>query len=216
MPNEKSQETKEKILEAAQQEFVLQGFNGARMRAISERADINKGLLHYYFGSKEILFEEVFIYVFSKSMSELHVVMKPGNDIFESIARYVEMHMSKLIENPFIPIYILQETNRDPERLVHLMKQSCGHTLFDHLESHIQEGIDAGILRPINPKQFVVSLMAMVVFPFLEKPLLKTLMNLGDEGYQTFLEERKRFIPAFVKAALQQNLSEPHSTKIES
>lgn len=216
MAKENNQETKEIILKAAQQEFVIHGFNGARMRAIAERANINKGLLHYYFGSKEGLFEEVFTYVFSKSMAELNEVMQPQHDIFESISRYVELHMSKLMQNPFIPIYILQETNRDPERLVKLMRQNCGHSLFDHIEMRIQTDIDAGKIRAVNARQFVVSLLSMVVFPFLERPLLQTLMGTDQDAYDEFLQERKAFIPAFVKAALQLNPKEPSEQRPNS
>lgn len=45
-----------KILEAARREFGLRGFAGARVEAIARRAGVNKGLIFYYFESKEGLF----------------------------------------------------------------------------------------------------------------------------------------------------------------
>ena len=53
-------ETEEKILEAAKKVFVNKGYDGARMQQIADEAGINKSLLHYYFRSKDKLFEAVF------------------------------------------------------------------------------------------------------------------------------------------------------------
>jgi AcrR family transcriptional regulator len=52
--------TQEAILDAAEEVFADSGFHGATTRAISERAQANIALIHYYFGSKENLFETVF------------------------------------------------------------------------------------------------------------------------------------------------------------
>jgi AcrR family transcriptional regulator len=57
---EKDLNTEEKILEAAAQEFIQKGRSGARMQEIANNAGINKALLHYYYRSKDMLFESVF------------------------------------------------------------------------------------------------------------------------------------------------------------
>ena len=51
--------TRERILSAALKEFALNGFAGARVDAIAQRAAINKRMLYHYFGNKERLFREV-------------------------------------------------------------------------------------------------------------------------------------------------------------
>jgi AcrR family transcriptional regulator len=53
--------TRDKILDAAEIEFSLHGYEACSMRMISEAHDINLGLIHYYFGSKEALLSEVFL-----------------------------------------------------------------------------------------------------------------------------------------------------------
>ena len=53
-------QTEEKILEAAEQVFMKQGYDGSRMQAIADLAGINKAMLHYYFRSKDLLFERIF------------------------------------------------------------------------------------------------------------------------------------------------------------
>jgi AcrR family transcriptional regulator len=196
------EKTKERILTAAREEFIQHGYNGARMRAIAERAEINKGLLHYYFGSKDALFEAVFAQVFDQSMQEFSRILDPSADLFASIARYVEVHLDKLVKNPFVPMYIMQETNRDPQRLMQLMGQKVGDSFLQRFEQRITQEVEAGHIQAVCPKHFVVSLVAMVVFPVLQKPLLEVIHGMDEQQYQQFLEERKAFIPAFVKAAL--------------
>ena len=52
-------QTRATILDAAEDEFAEHGFHGTRMVAIAERAGVTHGLLHYYFDSKDRLYEEV-------------------------------------------------------------------------------------------------------------------------------------------------------------
>lgn len=57
-------ETKIKILEAAEVEFADNGFNGASIRNITQRAGVNIASINYHFGSKESLFREMFHFRF--------------------------------------------------------------------------------------------------------------------------------------------------------
>lgn len=47
------------ILEAAEQEFLNKGFAGARTTSIAEAAGVTHAMLHYYFRTKEQLFERI-------------------------------------------------------------------------------------------------------------------------------------------------------------
>jgi AcrR family transcriptional regulator len=52
-------ESRERILQAARAEFAEKGFEGARVDEIARRADVNKALIYYYFGSKQKLLDEL-------------------------------------------------------------------------------------------------------------------------------------------------------------
>ncbi len=60
MGNTQSNETRDRIVIAARELFVQHGQHGVNMRELAERAGVNKGLLHYYFKTKESIFREVF------------------------------------------------------------------------------------------------------------------------------------------------------------
>lgn len=54
------QDTQQLILDAAEAVFANNGFDAATTRAIADEAGVNSALIHYYFRSKERLFEAVF------------------------------------------------------------------------------------------------------------------------------------------------------------
>ena len=51
--------TKDRILDAAEALFALNGSSGASLRAITQRAEVNLAAVHYHFGSKDRLLEAV-------------------------------------------------------------------------------------------------------------------------------------------------------------
>lgn len=58
-PNAKGVRTKRLILDAAEQCFALEGFEGVSMRSVADRAPVLLGLLTYHFATKESLFAAV-------------------------------------------------------------------------------------------------------------------------------------------------------------
>ena len=65
MKKSKNEKTEVQILEAAKNVFQFKGMDGARMQEIADKAGINKAMLHYYYRSKQLLFEAVFNQAFS-------------------------------------------------------------------------------------------------------------------------------------------------------
>ena len=57
---ETDKQTEERIFDAATDVFTEKGMDGARMQDIANHAGINKSLLHYYYRSKDRLFDAVF------------------------------------------------------------------------------------------------------------------------------------------------------------
>ena len=53
-------DTRERILDVAEHEFMSHGYEGTSMRMITSRAEVNLAAINYHFGSKEGLLREVF------------------------------------------------------------------------------------------------------------------------------------------------------------
>lgn len=80
--NSEKLNTEEKILDAAIEIFVKEGFAGARMQQIADKARINKSLLHYYYRTKDKLFNTVFEVIFSKASSRIFMIFETEEDFF--------------------------------------------------------------------------------------------------------------------------------------
>ncbi len=107
--------TEEKILAAAKKVFIAKGMAGARMQDIADEAGINKALLHYYFRSKEKLFEMIFMEAAQKLFPKINFIFESDVSLFEKIENFCEEYITIMSENPYLPLFVLNEISRDPE-----------------------------------------------------------------------------------------------------
>ena len=89
--------TEEKILTAAKQVFLTRGMDGARMQDIADEAGINKALLHYYFRSKDQLFEKIFLEVAHAFLPRVLGILESESTLFEKIERFCNEYISQVM-----------------------------------------------------------------------------------------------------------------------
>src|SRR5690606_27953182 len=136
-------ETDEKIYEAARDVFHERGFDGARMQDIANRAGINKALLHYYYRSKDLLFEKVFQAAASKLMPGVVQALRGNDPLPVKVDMFVTAYIDTLRANPFMPGFILHELNRNPERLKNFLPKMVEQVLgpfINEIDSEIAAG----------------------------------------------------------------------------
>jgi TetR/AcrR family transcriptional regulator len=185
--------TEEKIYSAARRIFLLKGMEGARMQEIADEAGMNKALLHYYFRSKEKLFEAVFKDIFSKFFSRVKVSLFSKITAKEKLIIFIDNYIDLISANPYVPQFIINEINRDPKVLKSLMFES-GIEPQKILEMFLLE-VAANNATNIDPRHVVVSLLGMLIFPFAGRPLLQMIYFNDDvEAYNQFLTERKEIV----------------------
>lgn len=66
-----SEDTRARILKAAEQEFSAKGYDGARVDKIAAAARVNKALIYYYFGSKRKILEALYHDMMDRGITEL-------------------------------------------------------------------------------------------------------------------------------------------------
>jgi len=193
--------TESRILEAAKEQFIRNGLDGTSMQNIADAAAINKSLLHYYFRSKEKLFDSVFNYALKRFVPQIHDIVVSDNSIFTRIEMIVNQYMDMLDENPFIPLFILHEIHRNPQRPADLLLGS-GLDLKLILRNLIRED-DRKLMRPIDPIHLIVNIISLCVFPYVASPLIDQIMfNNRKELSLKFREERKEEITRFIINAI--------------
>lgn len=199
-------QTEAKILEAATAVFRAKGREGARMQEIADMAGINKAMLHYYFRSKDLLFEKVFLETAQLFFSRLNEIIGADMPFFEKIQSLCEAYIDMSIEKPFVPVFIIGEINRGQDAFIKKMFSSTGNKPdFQAFKRQIHAKVEAGEIHPIAPYHLIMNIMGLCVFPSLAKPMLQFNLGMSDEAFNSMLEDRKRMIPEFIITSLKKN-----------
>lgn len=194
--------TEQKILNAAKEVFQKKGMTGARMQEIADKAAINKALLHYYYRTKEKLFEKVFELAFSLFVPRVKEMMASEKPILEKIDFFVDNYIDLLQKHPYIPGFVINELNRNPQILVNIFEKNTlikEDNIIQKLEKQIKHEVGMGIIKPIDARNLLVNVIALCVFPIVARPVIQGVMFDNDKKmYDQFLEQRKKFVKEFI------------------
>lgn len=197
----KDSSTENIILEAAKRVFQQKGMDGARMQEIADEAGINKASLHYYYRSKQLLFEAVFKNAFLLLAPQLNSIINDDSTLFEKIEKFSANYISFIIKHPYLPNFIIQELNRNPEFIDDLIDKNQFPSI-EKFKIQVLENIENNKIKPIDPSQLFIHLISLNVLPFLAAPLLKGFLNIDDSNYKLLLENRKTEVADFIINAI--------------
>lgn len=195
--SEKELNTEQTILEAAKKIFIRKGMDGARMQEIADEAGINKSLLHYYFRTKDKLFEAIFTEAILKLVPNIMEMMKSDLPLFTKIEIFTGNYIDAFTENPFVPGFIMHELSRDPSKIVNMVKNAGinPQPFFDQ----VKREADAGNIIAVDPYHLIVNMLSMCIFPFVATPvLMNVLFKNNAESYSQFISQRKKEVPEFI------------------
>lgn len=199
---ENDKQTEEKIFEAATDVFVEKGMDGARMQDIASLAGINKALLHYYFRTKDQLFNKVFEMIAGKMIAKFSPVFDEKLSLEEKIRFFFKAHIKFLQDNPRLPGFILNEISRNPARVKKLLKTIEFKKIWTTLYAQHKDELDKYNITEKNLPQIMTSIAAISVFPFAARGILEGIFENMDIDFDTYMEERKEFAAEFVIRAI--------------
>jgi AcrR family transcriptional regulator len=199
---ENDKQTEEKIFESATEVFIMKGMDGARMQDIANHAGINKALLHYYYRTKDHLFNAVFEKIAGQIFKKFAPVLDENLSLEEKIRFFFREHISFLQRNPRLPSFLLNELNRNPERIKKLIQSLDINKLWTTLEKqHKEELAEYNITRE-NIPQLMTSIAALSVFPFVAKAIISGFMEKLGYDFDEYIEVRKKYAGDFVIKAI--------------
>ena len=190
--------TRQRILEAAREEFVDQGLAGARMQRIADRAQVNKAMLHYYFEGKERLYEAVLVETLSEFLAGMvKLVVDESLPVEVRLRRFVEAYFEFLSRHPQLPRLAIMETLTGGDRLPRLFVEA--QERVDALGARpllemLRHGSETGVLRDVDPRQTVASAVSLVAFYFIASPVLHAALHIEEKERQRFLAERGQHV----------------------
>ena len=184
-----------KIIEAARTVFIERGYAETSMSEIATKAGINRPALHYYFRTKDKMFQAVFGSIVSSVIPQVFdAIMQREKSIAERIECIINAYYSLFESTPYLPLFMLRELNRDPELLI---KTIMGLNIIDTMREAIaslQEEMEEGKLKKV-PLQFIFfNFYSLLTFPFLTIDISRKVFDNNEESFRKSLDEWKKNI----------------------
>jgi len=196
-----NKDTGEKILNTAISVFEEKGYSGTRMQEIADKAGINKALLHYYYKSKERMFQIILERALNLLMPKVVAAFKNDYDLFTSIEKFVDAYIDTLIKHPHLPGFVLHELSSNPNHIVNMIK--LGGIDANDLRKKIQVEIDKGTVESCDPNQLILNILSLCIFPFVAKPIFVELILDGDQQkFKQMIAARKKEVSIFIIKAI--------------
>ncbi len=191
--------TEKRIIDAARAVFTTKGYNGATMQDIANEADVNKALLHYYFRSKEKLFNLIFDEAFSCILSNLTNLLEEELKFEKKLKRIIEAYIDTFVSYPYIPNFIIHELASNANQLDRKLKEyKISKYFFIRRFIKIRTEIDNEIvknrIKDIEANDLIINIISLCAFPFLLRPIITFNDGMYNSTFKIQMEMRKESI----------------------
>jgi AcrR family transcriptional regulator len=192
--------TEEKIIDAACKVFREKGRDGARMQEIADLAGINKALLHYYFRSKEVLFDKVFETEFKEVLNHLLTTINDHRDFRTFIGAFINAYLNNIALRRNVIRFVLWEADKKQDQFMAYLSETFKEHGFKEnpIINRIKRAIDKGEIRPCDPVNLLLNILSMSIFPFMAAPILERIFPGTDLTSKDFIDHRANEITEFI------------------
>ena len=192
---EKTAPSKEEaILAAAEHEFLTKGFDGARTTSIARAAGVTHAMLHYYFRTKELLFERILDEKMRlMGQSVLASFGEPGLPLPDRLRNGIERHFDFIAANPGLPRFIVNEVFSHPERYKTMqdrIRQIVGVLMVD-LQHELDSSAERGETEPMDVRMLMLDIISLNVFVFIAYPIIEPILGDLTHDSERFFARRK-------------------------
>lgn len=186
--------TRERILDHAESVFALQGFAGARTKAIAQGASVNPAMIHYYFATKEGLFDSVLDRMITELSDIVERLTPAPLSIEEKLEAFFDGYFDYLVRHPNFTRLTKMSIGVTSSKKMEDWIERFFRPLFQAGVAFLKNGIDAGRFSVADPEQFLVSFYCMTVSYFSDADFLSVLLErnaLSQESIESRREALK-------------------------
>lgn len=184
------------ILRAAEEEFLQKGYEGAKTVAIARRAGVTHAMLHYYFRSKENLYNQVLTTKFDLLVQSVLISFTRSDLPFLDRLRVgIEAHFDFLVQNPGLPRFVINELIADTQQ-VELLRERLARmfaTVVVPMQEELNTLIEQGVVDRVSMVDLVVDMVSLNAFVFIAMPIIEPFaLQYYAPSLEEFLAQRKR------------------------
>lgn len=191
----RQRDTEALILQAAEKEFLKKGYSGAKTTSIAETAGVTHAMFHYYFRTKDKLFEKIM----AEKMAQLKDLMFSaiGNTelpLKERIKQGVERHFDFIAANPLLPRFIFNELYLNPVRVEDAKADiiTMATALLKNLQETIDHDAEQRLCNRVDARMLLLDIISLNIFPFIAEPILSGVLASSNESIDALLDQRKK------------------------
>ena len=191
--------TKAKILDAAEEEFARYGLAGARTEPMAANIGVTKAMIHYYFGTKEELYQAVlerYAATFLVAVETLNLENLSPPEVLRTFLRAAVAHE---VNHPYQGKVLLHEAMSNEGKYFKLTGWEVPINLG---VTFLQKGVDEGYFRSLDPWLIMIHIMGTVTFYFNAENNLRNLVPASDwlapQAIEAYAESAIAFILAGV------------------
>lgn len=156
-----SEERRAQIIESATQVFARQGFANTRMEDVAAESGLSKGLLYFYFKSKEEIISAIADLLFGSELRKMQSVVDEAQSARDGLERFTEAFIADLrgmlkITPLFYEFYALAFRNATVRRLLAAYLRQ----FLAIIEPLVQRGIEQGEFAPGDARQITLTIGA--------------------------------------------------------
>ena len=166
LTKEEQQRRRKEIFDASVHLFLEKGFKATSMREIAKAAGVGKSTLYDYFKSKDEILVSYFENVINELTENANAIVAQDLGITEKLQKIMEMHLTYLVDSKTFYLMLsleVQTLSLGNQKKIQVQR----YAYQDIFRDIIQEGIDAGIYRPVNPlfaARSIFQLLSLAVF----------------------------------------------------
>ncbi|KAA6324398.1 HTH-type transcriptional regulator EthR [termite gut metagenome] len=180
------------IIETAKQLFVAKGYEKTCMCDIAATAGINRTTLHYYFRTKERMFQAVFGSIVQTIVPTLKSIFDENIPLLAKMDKALDEYISIFISNPYLPKFVIGEIQRDVNHLTDTARSLGFDTYLSEIMQNIYAGIEQEHLNKISIVLVFSTFYSQLIFPFLARDLIVALFYEDDKEFaEKFMQEWK-------------------------
>ncbi|MCD8293032.1 MAG: TetR/AcrR family transcriptional regulator [Prevotellaceae bacterium] len=202
---EVQQDTEHKILEAAERLFLAQGFVKTTTLQIAKEAGCNQALVHYYYRTKEHLFERIFGEKMQLLVQNLLGLKQEDVTFEERISRLIDVHYDFVKQHPLVVSFVLREgLDSSSEIFKRTIEELKTHVrpLFARLQQEVDEEVAGGRIRPISATDLALTILSLDFASFVLLPIMGKVLEIPAGELSAIAEQRKREVVEVVLARL--------------
>lgn len=200
--------TEQAILEAAEKLFLEKGFALTSTTEIARVAGCNQALVHYYFRTKEKLFNSVFEKNSRMIATGLFQADKPGATFEEKLKLKIEAHFDMLLANPGLPFLFFNELLTNPIRLRKLRETMIDvpRVIILPLQAELDAEIAKGNIRPMSVYDLLITIVSLNVMLFIAGPIFKIMADLNEVEIDKLIAHRRQENVIIILRSLKNNI----------